>query len=109
MLRDIKGSQRLPRLLALRVDGTGTASILEGKFDATLVDNGTGDYTLTFAKPYLRVPVCIGSVVGATAAIVNIAAVSATAVQINIFDAAGSAADADFHLSVLGWDSADQT
>ena len=109
MLRDIKGTQRLPRLLAFRVDGTGTASILEGGFQATLVDNGTGDYTLTFATPFVRVPVCSGNVVGATAGIVNIAAVSVSSVQINIFDAAGSAADADFHLSVLGWDSADQT
>lgn len=109
MLREIKGTQRLPRALSFRVDGTGTASILEGAFDATLVDNGTGDYTLTFAKPFVRVPVCSGNVVGSTAAIVNIAVVSVTAVQVKIFDAAGSAADADFHLSVLGWDSADQT
>jgi hypothetical protein len=109
MLREIKGTQRLPRLLAFRVDGTGTASILEGGFHATLVDNGTGDYTLTFSAPFVRAPVCSGNVVGSTAAIVNIAVVSATAVQVKIFDAAGSAADADFHLSVLGWDSSDQT
>jgi hypothetical protein len=109
MLREIKGSQRLPRLLAFRVDGTGTASIVEGAFDATLVDNGTGDYTLTFAKPYTRVPVCIGTALGAAAASVVIAAVSITAVQVTIFSDAGAALDADFHLQVLGWDSADQT
>jgi hypothetical protein len=109
MLRDIKGTQRLPRLLAFRVDGTGTASILEGGFHASLVDNGTGDYTLTFFKPFVRVPVCSGNAIGSTAAIINIAVVSATAVQIKAFDAAGLAADVDFHLTVLGWDSADQT
>lgn len=108
MLRDIKSTQRLTRLLAFRVDGTGTASILEGAFDATLTDNGTGDYTLTFAVPFKRVPVCVGSAVGSTAAIVNVVP-SVTAIQVLVKDAGGSAADADFHLSVLGFDSADQT
>lgn len=110
MLRDIKGTQRLPRLLAFRVDGTGTASILEGAFDATLVDNGTGDYTLTFAKPFARVPVVLGSGIVAASGIVEIDAISATAVGIKIFAEDGSTAqDSDFHLAILGWDSADQT
>ncbi len=108
MLRSLKGTQHLPRVLLLRVDGTGTASILEGQFDATLVDNGVGDYTLTFVTPFKRVPVCVGSAVGATAAIVNVVP-SVSAVQVLVKDAAGSAADADFHIAVFGWDSADQT
>ncbi len=108
MLRSLKGTQHLPRVLAFRIDGTGTASILEGNFDATLVDNGTGDYTLTFAVPFVRVPVCVGSAVGSTAAIINVVP-SVTAVQVLVKDAAGSAADADFHLIVHGFDSADQT
>lgn len=108
MLREIKGSQRLPRLIALRVDGTGTASILEGAFDATLVDNGTGDYTLTFATPFKRVPVCVGSAVGAVEATLNVVP-SVSAVQVLLQDNAGAAIDSDFHLMVLGFDSADQT
>tara|TARA_R110000868_G_scaffold276891_1_gene536677 strand:- start:1465 stop:1794 length:330 start_codon:yes stop_codon:yes gene_type:complete len=109
MLRDVKSTQRLTRLLSFRVDGTGTASILEGSQQATLVDNGTGDYTLTFAVPFVRVPVCSGNAIGSTAAIINVAVVSISAVQIKAFDAAGAAVDVDFHLSVLGFDSADQT
>jgi len=110
MLRDIKGTQRLPRLLAFRVDGTGTASILEGKFDAALTDNGTGDYTLTFSKPFTRVPVVLGSSILADSGIVEIDAISATAIGIKIFDVDGSTAlDADFHVALLGFDSADQT
>lgn len=50
MLREVKTSQRLPRMLAIKVDGVAPA-ILVGKFDATLTDNGIGDYTLTLAKP----------------------------------------------------------
>lgn len=50
MLREVKSTQRLVRELCFKVTGTGTAAINQGSPDATLVDNGTGDYTLTFAK-----------------------------------------------------------
>lgn len=110
MLREIKGTQRLPRALALRVEGTGTASILEGAFDATLVDNGTGDYTLTFAKPFARVPVAIACSLAADI-VCYVHAVSASAVTIRARSVAASpaAADVDFHLLVLGSDAVDQT
>lgn len=109
MLREIKNSQRLPRLHAFRVDGTGTASILAGSFDASLVDNGTGDYTLTLLKPFARLPVAVGSAIGATAAVVQLSAVTSSTVRVLCFDAAGAAVDADFHLMVMGYDSSDET
>jgi len=112
MLRDIKGTQRLPRLLAFRVDGTGTASILEGKFDATLTDTGTGDYLLTFAKPFARLPVVLISPIGAAGDIfATIGTVSATAVQILGWDGSDgvTAKDMDFHVQVIGFDSVDPT
>lgn len=110
MLREIKGTQRLPRVLAFRVDGTGTASILEGAFDATLTDNGTGDYTLTFAKPFARVPVVLGASILAASGVVEIDAISATAIGIKTFAVDGTTAtDVDFHVALLGFDSADQT
>jgi hypothetical protein len=111
MLRDVKCSQRLARIHGFRVDGTGTASILAGGFDGTLVDNGTGDYTITFTKAFAanRLPVCVGSAIGATAAVVQLAAVTTSTVQVLCFDAAGVAVDADFHLHVLGYDSSDET
>lgn len=110
MLREMKSTQRLNRTLAFRVDGTGTASILEGVNDAVLTDNGTGDYTLTFAKPFARVPVVVA--VGLAADIVmHVAAVSKLAVQIKARSVAAipAAADVDFHAVVMGFDSVDQT
>jgi len=107
-IKELRGTQRKARILALRVDGTGTAAIDEGSIDATLVDNGTGDYTLTFAAAYQRVPVCIAQTLTADS-VIQVAAVSVTSVQINAFDATDgtTAKDVDFHLLVHGWDAAD--
>ena len=110
MLREIKGTQRLPRILAFKVTGTGTAAINEGVNDATLVDNGTGDYTLTFAKPFARVPVVtLGLQAGSTTALLRVHSLSATAFQIKAFAVDGTTpADVIFHAMVLGWDAAEQ-
>lgn len=109
MLREIKGTQRLPRMLAIKLDGTGTAALNEGANDAVLVDNGPGDYTLTFAKPFARTPVVVASALTADI-IVQLFALSATAVQIKTFDSNGgpTATDADLDIIVLGWDTADK-
>jgi len=109
MLRSVKTSQRLPRQLAFKVDGTGTASIVIGSKDATLTDNGTGRYTLTFAKPFARDVVAVGSVIyGASGLILSVVSASKTAVQVRIYDGAGADQDADFHLIVMGFDAADE-
>lgn len=107
MMREIKGTQRLPRFLAFRVTGTGTAAINEGTTDAALTDNGTGDYTLTWSKPFARTPVVVALAV--TAGIqIKLHAVSSSAAQIKTFAVDGTTAtDAVFHAMVLGWDSPD--
>lgn len=108
MLREIKGTQRLPRLLALKLTGTGTAALGQGSTDATLVDNGTGDYTITFAKPFTRVPVVVASSLTA-ATIIKMHSISATAVQIKTYAVDGTTAqDAVLDILALGWDAADQ-
>ena len=108
MMRGMSTPQRGVRVLPLRVKGTGTAAIQEGTAHATLVDNGVGDWTLTFAKPFTRIPVVtIGSL---NVGIMKMMAVSATAVQIQGFEVDGTTAkDHDFHLLVCGFDVADQT
>jgi hypothetical protein len=108
MLRSIKSPQRLPRQLAFKIDGTGTASILIGSKDATLTDNGTGDYTVTFAEPFARLPVVVGSPITA-GSMVEIAVASATAVQVLCKKRSdGTAVDTDFHLIVQGFDASDE-
>lgn len=109
MLRDIKGSQRLTRLLFFALTGTGTAALDQGRLDATLVDNGTGDYTLTFTKPFARAPIV--NAVSLTAAVnIKVEAKSSTAVQIKTFAVDGTTPkDAVLDISVAGFDSADIT
>lgn len=102
MLRSVKSHQRLPKVMGFIVDGTGTASL--GGMDAshaTLTDNGTGDYTVTFSQPFARTPtVCVTPVTSGVDSWRVV--VSGSAVQILTFDAVPAAKDADFHLMVLG-------
>lgn len=107
MLREIKGTQRLPRLLAFKLDGTGTAALNEGANDAALTDSGTGDYLLTFTKPFARAPVVV--VTPITAETLVRVVITSTAVQVLCFDVDGTTAkDADVELMVLGWDTPDK-
>lgn len=104
--RSLKIAQRLPHMIGLRVDGTGTASITEGGHEATLVDNGTGDWTLTFSKPFARVPVVVCTPVTSNTYL-DITPLAAS-VQIKAFSvSAQTAKDALFHVLVLGFDAAD--
>lgn len=110
MLRSIKIPQRLPRLLAFDVTGTGTAAIGEGDKHASLTDNGTGDYTLTFTQGFARAPIAVATVLTADC-IAQIHTVSTSVIRINLFDATDgtTAKDGRFHLMVLGFDTADET
>lgn len=107
MLRSIKSPQRAPRQLHFKVDGTGAASILIGSKDATLTDNGTGDYTLTFSQAFARLPVVVASSLTA-GAVIQIASATASACQIVVKDTTGSALDADLMVIVHGFDAADE-
>jgi hypothetical protein len=111
MLREVKSSQRAPRLLAIQVDGTGTASITVGGTDVTLTDNGTGDYTLTFATAFARVPTVVVTPISATGDLIaTIETASATLLDIRLWDGTDgtTAKDGDFHCLIMGYDSADQ-
>lgn len=96
--------QSKSELFGFRVDGTGTAAISEGQYHATLTDNGTGDYTLTFVRPFARTPVVAGMSLTADA-VLSVSSVSTTAVRVKARTVAASpaAVDAVFHLLVLGF------
>ena len=108
MRREVKAYKRAMRVETFAVDGTGTAAIGEGQYRGTLVDNGTGDYTVTFTEAFARVP-CV-SVGIKTADVIHYLVISATAVQVLCFDATDgtTAKDAEFDLIVIGSDVADQ-
>lgn len=100
--------QRQMRIMSVKVDGTGTASVGGTcALNMTLTDNGTGDYTLTFALPYLRVPEVIATAITDNI-YCKIGTVAVGSVQILTENLSGSATDADFHVIILGSDTVDQ-
>lgn len=107
MKRSVKSTQRLPRLLAFKVTGTGTAAIGEGSTDAVLTDNGTGDYTITFNTAFARAPICAGN---STTANIHCEISSSSTTAVRVLTRATSTntlTDAVFHLLVVGFDAAD--
>lgn len=90
------------RQLEFHVDGTGTAA-LEGpaRFQASLTDNGTGDYTVTFDQPFADIPIC--SAISKTANVIcMISSISATAVRILTKSLSTGTASVPTSLGVLG-------
>lgn len=114
MLREIKSSQRLVRVLNFKVKGTGTAAIQQGINDGTLVDNGTGDWTITFAKAGKRIlgaQVTPFSDTGDIIPTFQVAGFLVSGVRILGWDGTDgtTAKDMDFMLSVTLSDTADET
>ena len=117
MLREVKATQRQVRVLAFRVDGGdvagGTATqngLNEGTYDGTITENSSGDYTITFAKPFVRVPAVFCQSL-TDALTLNVVSVTAAAVRVEqcSSDQTTPVADGDFHLLVWGFDVADKT
>lgn len=107
MLREVKAAQRKVRVLAIGVDGTGTAALGEGSLDATLADSGTGDYLITFNEAFLRAP-CVFVQTKTTNSYAQLGTVAVGSVQIlikNLDD--DTALDGDFDVLVWGFDAAD--
>lgn len=99
----INGSQRESRLIAVKVNYSGgVPSVSTNTTDISAVsDNGTGDFTLTLARPFRRAPVVVSSAEGDVATVIS---VSSTQVRILVGDSAGTAADTPAHVAILGSD-----
>lgn len=100
--------QRKPRMLSFIVDGTGTAAIGEGKYHATLTDNGTGDYTLTLVEPAQRAIVVVGCICATATAYAEVSATTSSTVRILTKTNGNAAVDAIFHLTIIAYDSTEQ-
>lgn len=90
---------RNARIVSGQVDTDGTKLIGGSAF--TSVKNATGDYTITFSRPFGRTPVVIPTVftAGASAKVVS---KTVGTVNITTFDAANSAADVKFNFVAFG-------
>lgn len=107
MLRSPKTNQRQERQLTFRLDGTGTAALTIGSGLGTLVDNGVGDYTITFHQPFARLPGAWLQTI--TSAKTARAVVTTTSIQVLTFAPDGTTpADSDVDIRVIGWDTVDE-
>lgn len=94
MTRSVKSPQRMVEVLCAEIDeNSGSPQLVTGGQDFTITDNGTGDYTLTFAKssPQAVLAVHVTPKAAAGDLIATVGTVSTSAVQ------------------VLGWDGTDGT
>lgn len=116
MLFEVLCTQRRPRLIPLRIDGSEVAGgtdttngILEGSSSATITENSSGNYTIKFVPPFYRTPV-VTSMTATDVSTLRIITVSADSVQVEQVgaDQTTPLPDGDFHLLVLGFDTADQ-
>lgn len=83
MRREVKSTQREMRVLELIVTGTGTAALTgPASNQATLTDNGAGDYTITFDEPFGNDPI-VEVTAETTSIIPRIISKSNTAVRIS--------------------------
>lgn len=107
--RSIKSSQPYLRKLSLIVDGVPATPVVTG-FDEyqidSIVDNGVGDYTIIFKRPFERACQCDGLVIITPDAIGIVTAVAYDRITVKTFDATDgtTAKDTAFYLNVLGSD-----
>ncbi len=110
MLRSVKTTQRKMRQLELIKTGAGTPALSgPASGQASIADNGVGDYTITFDETFANTPVCIPVCVTSDC-IIDTMTVANGSVQITCVDSTDgtTAKEGDFHLLVFGSDVTDK-
>lgn len=105
----IQSPQRKPELLIFETSTLGTV-LSVGSLDGTIVKNGTGDYTITYARPFatntFTVPM-IGYIGGGGVLVPYAIAASATQVRINFATTGGTLTDPTIcFIGILGFKDA---
>jgi hypothetical protein len=103
--RSVKTPQVQPRIEVFRIDGVGAANLGLGSSDGTLVDNGAGDYSVTFLEPFAREPIVL--VTGKDYQAQLLADATTTGFQVGCFSNAGVATDDEVYAVVIGFDGED--
>jgi hypothetical protein len=111
MERSVKSPQTRMRVLHFTLTTTGTPAVsgLDKNQIDSVVDNGTGDVTVIFKRPFSLVPICLASSQGSTLQCVGVKAKDTDRVTIKIQSmptdlVAGAAADGVVDVYVAGKD-----
>lgn len=107
----VKTPQTRMRMLAVTLTTTGTPAVSgpDKNQISSVVDNGVGDVTIVFRKPFAIAPLCVATSQGATMQLAGVKAKDVDRVTINIRSmptalADGAAADGIVDLVIVGKD-----
>ncbi len=109
MLRSIKSPQRLVRMLCLRIEGSTGTPTLEGmdSKQCTIVDTGTGHYTITFNTAFAAAPHATATAEAVDKVVTLTTTTSTCIVKVNDIDETPALSDGDVQLIIIGTDTAD--
>jgi len=107
MLREIKTSQRGVRFIFCKLNASGS-SLSAGGEQVTVVKNATGDFTFTLKNPGVRNCMAIVTPTEDDTQF-YVSATTNSTVQVKTETVAGAAADKDYYLCIVAFDSADAT
>jgi len=107
MRRPVESNQRKMRLIALRIEGSTGTPTLEGpsKLECTIVDSGTGHYTVTFNKAFTQAPMVVGNCEAIDKAVTCTATTTACVIKVNDIDEDAALSDGDVNLILVGSDA----
>lgn len=106
MRRSVKSANRQVRMIALRIEGSTGTPTLEGldKLNCTIVDTGTGHYTITFNTPFAAAPHATANAEAVDKAITLTTTTSTCIVKVNDIDETAALSDGDVQLMIIGPD-----
>ena len=109
MRRSIESAQRKVRMLALRIEGSTGTPTLEGldALQCTIVDTGTGHYTITFVNVFAEAPHAVGNAEAVDKAVTLTTTTSTVIVKVNDIDETAALSDGDVQLMIIGHDITD--
>lgn len=94
--------------MQISVNGSATTPVASGPdavFISSVVDNGTGSYTINFKESAKTAPFVSGLVVVGSKAVGEVVAVTTSSITVSFVDMDDAAADADFNIQ---WQYSDQ-
>jgi hypothetical protein len=107
MQRNLKSTQRLSRVLAIKIDTT-TPTIIRGTSDIlSVVKNSAGNITIVFKNPFKAIPLVTAISEVANCIVTLVAGPTVSSISLIQQTIAGVATNGIMHIQVWGFDTKD--
>ena len=96
-------------MLAIRIEGSTGTPTIEGldALQCTIVDTGTGHYTITFNQAFAEAPHAVGNAEAVDKVVTLTTTASTVIVKVNDIDETAALSDGDLQLVIIGHDVTD--